>query len=183
LKSRAEFHYDTDCIISIHRHTRNNSKHLDSKAFGRLRFHVTGYSQRSLFLLSFPDHAAFRHDSFRAPSRKKSQPEIPIEGFLAGFLDSGIHYFRYYFAAGVVAVGAAGGTAGAGVVAAVVAAGAGAGAGGGATVLTSAGFCSSVFWQPITKKELVTKNKRDNVIANIFFIIGLPPFVNHGKCR
>jgi len=89
----------------------------------------------------------------------------------------------FYFAAGVVAAGAAGGTAGAGVVPAVVAAGAGAGAGGGATVLTSAGFCSSAFWQPITKKELATKNRRDNMTANIFFIMGSPPFMKDGKCK
>jgi hypothetical protein len=94
----------------------------------------------------------------------------------------GLLFVLYYFAAGVVAAGAAGGTAGAGVVAAVVAAGAGAGAGGGATVLTSAGFCSSILWQPITKKALVAKNTRDRISADIFFIMVIPPFVKYGKC-
>jgi len=94
----------------------------------------------------------------------------------------GLLFVLCYFAAGVVAAGAAGGTAGAGVVAAVVAAGAGAGAGGGATVLTSAGFCSSVFWQPITKKEHATKNTRDRISADIFFIMGSPPFIKYGNC-
>jgi len=95
----------------------------------------------------------------------KLRPEIYLQ----------IYFLNYFAGAGAGAAGAGAGAASGAGAGAGVASGAGAGAGAGASTV-GAGAGSSAFLHPTTDRDKEATSIMATKIANIFFIIGKPPF-------